>query len=67
MAFMLPMLGMNLISKLIGRKDGGSIPPSNAMERVGTGFPKSKMRLQPYKAVAKKRGGAVKKKGKRRK
>ena len=58
---MLPMLGMNLLSKLLPRKDGGSIPPSHAMERVGTGFPKSKMRLQPYKAVAKKRGGAVKK------
>ena len=49
---MLPMMGMSLLSNLLGRKDGGSIPPSNA-----------KMRMRPavVRPAAKKKGGAVKK------
>jgi hypothetical protein len=52
MGFMLPMMGMSLLSNLLGRKDGGSIPPSNA-----------KMRMRPavVRPAAKKKGGAVKK------
>lgn len=63
MGFMLPMMGISLLSNLLGRKDGGSIPPSNA-----------KMRMRPVERLvkpmggffgmrpaAKKRGGAVKK------
>jgi len=70
MAFMLPMMGMSLLSKLLPRKDGGSIPPSHAAERVGTGLPKLRPNYFNLKAAPpkpKKKGGAVKKKGKKRK
>lgn len=54
---MLPMLGASLLGKLLPFKDGGAIPPSNAMMR---------MRPAPIPkmyggAVARKHGGAVKK------
>jgi hypothetical protein len=58
MGFMLPMMGMSLLSNLLGRKDGGSIPPSNAKARMGAMRPAAKKKGG---AVPKKRGGAVKK------
>ena len=61
---MLPMMGMSLLSNLLGRKDGGSIPPSNAKARMGAIRPAAKKRGG---AVPKKRGGAVKKKSKPKK
>ena len=64
MGFMLPMMGMSLLSNLLGRKDGGSIPPSNAKARMGAIRPAAKKRGG---AVPKKRGGAVKKKSKPKK
>ena len=64
MGFMLPMMGMSLLSNLLGRKDGGSIPPSNAKARMGAMRPAAKKKGG---AVAKKKGGAVKKKSKPKK
>lgn len=32
---------------LFSFKDGGAIPPSNAMERVGTGFPSTRRYAKP--------------------
>jgi hypothetical protein len=76
MGFMLPMMGMSLLSNLLGRKDGGSIPPSNAKARMGSQrlvtpaggiFGIRPAAKKKGGAVPKKRGGAVKKKSKPKK
>ena len=71
MGFMLPMMGMSLLSNLLGRKDGGSIPPSNAKARMGLQRLAKPSPLFAAKkkggAVAKRKGGAVKKKSKPKK
>jgi hypothetical protein len=67
------LLGM--LSNFLPFQDGGAIPPSNAMRRVPWRPQGPKMPNPPYmpsllrffgtKPVPKKRGGAVKKKGKK--
>ena len=61
---------LRMLSDFLPFQDGGAIPPSNAMRRVP--WRPEGPKMPPFRwfgtnPVPKKRGGAVKKKGKKRK